>query len=178
MDVNGRTQSIQRVLDALSSEPLRSIVRHWDDARRLRLLPAWEDIDQSAIKAVLPNIWAWKYHKGTNTFTGRFAGEKINEIFGKSMKNADMKEFFSDWDYDSIFRKRHRVVTEPCIAVGSGFVFIHAERYGRGERIILPLGTNGVDGDGVLWATTYEFTKLDPEVTEPDLKETVTFFPL
>lgn len=176
--MNGRTDSIQRVLDALSSEHLKSIVRHWDDSRRSRLLPAWEDIDPSAIRTALPNIWAWKYHRDTDTFTGRFAGENINEIFGKSMKNADMKEFFSDWDYEKVFRKRHRVVTEPCIAVGSGFVFIHAERYGLGERIILPLAKNGVDGDGVLGATTYEFTKLDPQVAEPDLKETVTYYPL
>lgn len=173
-----RRDPIPTVLAALSSDRLRRILSHWDDVRGDRLMPGWEDIDPVAIARELPIIWAWKYLRETDSFQGRFAGEEINAIFGKSLRGADMREFFADWEYERVFQKRRRVVTEPCIAVGTGHVFVHADRYGVGERIILPLAGNGRDGDGVLGATTYDLSPEPVPGFERAPVEEVDFFPL
>jgi hypothetical protein len=89
-----------------------------------------------------------------------------------------MREFFADWEYERVFQKRRRVVTEPCIAVGTGHVFLHAGRYGLGERVILPLSSDGAVGDGVLGATTYDLSKpLGNDLRSVPVEE-VSYFPL
>jgi hypothetical protein len=49
------------------------------------------------------------------------------------------------------------VVCTPEFYRGVGVVFDHLDHWGQGERIILPLATDGVHGDGVLGATVYQF---------------------
>ncbi len=61
-----------------------------------------------------------------------------------------MKAFFAGWDYEAIFARHKKVVTEPCLAHGKGLVFIHARRYGHGERIILPVADGVAHGDGII----------------------------
>jgi len=158
---------------------LRDIAGHWDRVRGDKLMPAWRDIDATALRRNLTIVWAWKYDRVADHFTGRLAGEEINDAFGKSLRGADMKEFFKDFDYQTVFVRHKRVVTEPCCAHGVGQVFTHAHRAGFGERIIMPLADDGVHGDGIFGATLY-----DPRPREwgPDTKpltgEQVTFYPL
>ncbi len=173
-----RRNPVPQVLEVLSSDRLKDILRHWDDARAGRLMPSWDDIDLAAISRHLGIVWSWKYLRDTESFRGRFAGEQINEIFGKSLRGADMKEFFSDMEYELVFEKRRRVVMDPSIAVGTGHVFVHAHRTGGGERIILPLAENGLDGDGILGATVYEMRDQPPDTPDGKPVEKVRFFPL
>jgi len=44
----------------------------------------------------------------------------------------------------------------------TGQVLIHTQRYGQGERIIMPLAADGVQGDGVFGATEYSMTPNAP----------------
>ncbi|HNB29121.1 MAG TPA: PAS domain-containing protein [Alphaproteobacteria bacterium] len=165
------------VLAALASPALREIVAHWNAVRGDRMMPAWEDIDPLMIKRHLPIVWSWKYDRGSDSFTGRLAGETINAIFGKSLRNAKMEEFFAGWNYPAIFARHRRVICEPCIAVGKGLVFVHAERYGVGERVILPLAKDGLHGDGLIGATVYEWGKADVSAAS-EMVENITYYPL
>lgn len=169
---------VTQVLESLASDDLKDIVRHWDSVRRGRLMPGWSDIDPTVIARHLPIMWSWKYDRAQDSFTGRLAGETINAIFGKSLRNANMKEFFAEWNYQEIFQRHRRVVMEPCIALGRGVVFVHAKRYGTGERVILPLAQNGTEGDGIIGATIYEWGSASGSATASELKENVTYFPL
>ena len=47
------------------------------------------------------------------------------------------------------------MVFEPAFYRSKGLVFIHLDRYGIGERIMLPLAADGENGDGILGATIY-----------------------
>jgi hypothetical protein len=138
----------------------RDVLRHWRAVRGKRLMPRWSDIDPSALRRHLPYLWSWRYDAVADTFTGRIAGEEITAIFGKSLRHMPMAEFFKDWDYPSIFARHKRVVSEPCIAIGQGLVFSHAGRQGYGERLILPLADDGIHGDGIIGATSYDFNRL------------------
>jgi len=172
--------SFENFLSAIEAPALREIARHWRAARGTRRMPGWRDIDAIAIARHLPIVWSWKYDRDTDRFTGRLSGEDINAVFGKSIRGVAMKEFFADWQYDLIFARHKRVVVEPAFARGSGPVFIHARKYGSGERIILPLADDGVHGDGILGATVYQVLPAgrgEALRVEPQL-ETVDFFPL
>lgn len=168
-------------LAAIEEPALHDVALQWRAARGVKGMPGWRDIDPAAIAPHLPIIWSWKYDRSTDSFTGRLAGEKINAAFGKNLRGAKMEEFFADWQYDLIFVRHKRVVTQPAFAHGSGPVFIHAKRYGAGERIILPLAANGVYGDGILGATVYHWMPNWPDYSaaKRDRRaETVEFFPL
>ena len=166
-------------LASIEHPRLRAIAAYWDRARRDRLMPAWADLDPIELRENLPIVWAWKYDRATERFTGRLAGEEINEVFGKSLRGADMAEFFKSFDFPKIFARHRRVVTEPCFAHGSGQVFAHARRVGLGERIIMPLAEDGVHGDGLFGATLYNSHPHErPLLADPTLGEKVEFYSL
>ena len=158
---------------------LRAVVAHWDAARAGKLMPAWGDLDPAVLARNLEIVWSWKYDRAADRFTGRLSGEEINAAFGKSLRGADMAEFFKDFDYPAIFARHKRVVTDPCCAHGTGQVFAHAHRVGLGERVIMPLAEHGANADGIFGATIYTPgpRQWDPDA-KPILGEQVTFYPL
>jgi len=171
--------SFRDFLASIGHPRLREIAEHWDRARGGKLMPAWGDLDATELRRNLAIVWAWKYDRASDRFTGRLAGEEINDAFGKSLRGADMAEFFKEFDYPGIFARHRRVVTEPCCAHGTGRVFAHARRVGLGERIIMPLAEDGVHGDGIFGATLYDPRPREwEEGAVPVVGETVTFYPL
>ncbi len=174
-----RGMSFREFLTSIGHPRLRDVALHWDRARGGRLMPAWGGLDATELRQSLTIVWAWKYDRGNDSFTGRLAGEEINDAFGKSLRGADMAEFFKDFDYPKIFARHRRVVTEPACAHGSGQVFVHARRVGLGERIILPLAEDGVHGDGIFGATLYDPRPHEWEDgADPVIGETVAFYQL
>jgi hypothetical protein len=170
--------SFAAFLARIENPGLRNVATHWNAARGTRRMPGWADIDPAAIARQLPIIWAWIYDRVADRFTGRLAGEEINAAFGKSLRGEDMATFFREYEYEKIFARHRRVVTEPCFAHGLGQVFRHARRVGIGERIILPLAADGETGDGILGATFYRNGPSELPDTTPRVGENVTFTPL
>lgn len=169
--------ALERALQTVSSQSLREILLYWDSLRGGRLLPAWRDIDPVDLRHHLPIVWAWKYDRAADLFTGRLAGEAITTVFGETLKNRSLEDFFKDRSYEDIRKQFHRIVDEPALYVGRGAVFDYAGRYGSGERIIMPLAEDGMHADGLLGATTYAFTK-SSDPTAPQTRELIQFFPL
>lgn len=147
--------SFSDFLDAIQSPQLRNIAAHWNAARGAKRLPGWQDLDPSAIAPYLDVVWSWKYDHVTDTFIGRLAGGVIIEALGQNLKGKRMQDFFVGSRYEKIFARDRRVVIEPAFVRESGHVFLHANRYGLGERIIMPLGADGTRGDGIFGATIY-----------------------
>ena len=176
----GSGMAFAEFLAAVKEPALRAVALHWEAARGARRMPGWQHIDAVAIAPYLRFVWSWKYDRASDGFTGRLAGEDINAAFGKPLRGVPMAEFFADWQYDLIFARSKRVVSEPAFAHGTGPVFAHARRYGTGERIILPLAADGISSDGILGATVYHWVSRPPEATEhrDPRQERVEFFPL
>jgi hypothetical protein len=143
---------------AIASMALKSVARHWNDVRGARKMPAWADIKPNAIAAQLSIIWSYRYDRATDSFTGRLAGERITAIFGKSIRGLPMTEAYPPDEYPALFARTKRVVLEPVFTRGHGVVFRHLNKFGSGERIIMPLADDGEHGDGVFGATEYNFT--------------------
>ena len=175
---------LENFLLRIESDALRGLAQHWRAVRKGRLMPAWRDIDPRAIGPNLANIWAWRYDRQADCFTGRLAGETINAIFGRSLRGVAMRDFFPANTFDSVFARHRRVVTDPCAMHGRGPVFIHIGRYGNGERIILPLADDGLHPDGIIGMTIYRLEDLEDDskgIPIPGMSyssEEVTYFPI
>jgi hypothetical protein len=141
---------------ALETAPLKAVAQHWNEARGTKLIPAWRDIQPSKIAAQLKLVWVYKYDRETELFTGRLAGNAIEAVFGKSFRGTPMRELYPAEDYDRLYARAKRVLSEPALFRSEGKVFEHFERIGRGERIMFPLAEDGVRGDGILGVTIYE----------------------
>jgi hypothetical protein len=147
--------SFQAFLNSIVSDDLRTVAQHWQVARGLRLMPAWKHIDAVEIGPQLRYIWAWKYDRVAQIFTGRLAGEDIAAIFSKSMHGMRMADYFPPEIYRVFFPWMQRVTIEPAFARGSGLIYRRLGRDFTGERIILPLGDDGLHGDGIIGASFY-----------------------
>ena len=173
-------QEFDRFFVAIEAPGLRNVALHWQAVCCHDAIPAWRDLDPAAIKLQLPIVWSWKYDRATDRFVGRFAGEAINAIFGRSLRGQPMEEFFRGDAYQRMFIRHKRIVTEPALYHGTGPVFHHEGRAGLGERIILPLAGDGRNGDGLFGATVYEFPlpSTVPPSPERPIEEIESFFPI
>jgi hypothetical protein len=173
--------SFQAFFNSIQSEALRTLARQWVAARGDRRMPAFRDIDPVGIGRHLRYVWAWRYDRAAQTFTGRLAGEEIDRAFGKSLRGMKMAEFDAPDVYAVVFPRHHRVVTEPGFFHGSGMVFARMGYTMSGERIGLPLAEDGDLGDGIIGGTYYTTLPqpagdrpLGPDFTP----EHAAFFPL
>ncbi len=167
--------SFQEFEQAIMSPALKHVAEHWNNARGARAMPSWNDIQPSQIAAELPIIWSYKYDRTADAFTGRLAGDQIAKIFGKSFRGIPMAEIYPDKDFWRLFVRSKRVVCEPALYRGEGMVFSHVDHYGHGERIMMPLASDGIVGDGILGATKYQSVGGPPAT---DLLEREVWFSL
>jgi len=140
---------------SIESVNLKAVAAHWNAARGANLMPSWSDIRPAAIAKQLPILWSYVYDAGQDEFIGRIGGEAINRIFGRNIKGVKLSELSAIIDRDRLVERLKRVMQEPALVSGFSSMFSQQEQYGVGERIILPLGTDGRTGDAVLGATQY-----------------------
>lgn len=148
--------SFQTFAQAISSPALKQVANHWNEVRGSKLLPAWNAIHPAAIAHQLPLVWSYNYDRASETFTGRLSGDQIDRIFRRNLKGVPMAELYPAGDYRRLFERLKRAVCEPAFFRGEGMVFTHLDRYGHGERIVLPMTTDGATGDGIFGATEYQ----------------------
>ena len=141
---------------AIVSPALKRVANHWNAARGFKRIPTWSAIRPAAVAAQLPLIWSYIYDRESDTFTGRLSGDQIDRIFGRNLKGVPMAELYPAGDYGRLFERLKRVVCEPAFFRGEGMVFAHLDRYGQGERIVLPMTKDGATGDGIFGATEYQ----------------------
>lgn len=142
---------------SIESASLRRVALHWFEVRGARAMPGWNDLRLFEIEKLMPIIWAYRYDRAEDKFVGLEAGVNIEQIFGKSFTGTPMEDLYPAKDYPRLFARAKRVVGSPEFYRGVGMVFNHLDHSGSGERIMLPLATDGVNGDGVIGATVYQF---------------------
>jgi hypothetical protein len=150
-----------RVLDSFAacvrSPNLKAVVAHWAQAKGAQAMPSWEQLSPARVARQLPLIWSYRYDWALDKFSGRLAGDKICQIFGKNIRGLSLDEIFPPDAVDWTHRLYRRVVQGPALYRSTGRVFSHIRRGGIGERVILPLSSDGIQGDGILGATDYRY---------------------
>ncbi len=165
-------------MGVIASPGLRKVAAHWHEVRGARALPAWSDIRPAAIATQLPIVWSYKYDPATAAFTGRLAGEQITRIFGKDFRGASLAEVQPAAEFQWVYEMCRRIVREPALHRGEGRVYKHLDRYGSGERIILPLSGDGIVADGMIGATEYRVDANDGTTPVKPVRELEQWFSL
>ena len=142
---------------SIESHALKRVAHHWNEVRGARAMPGWTSLRLSQIEKLMPIIWAYRYDRAADRFIGLQAGVNIEQIFGRTITGTPMEELYPAKDYPRLFERAKRVACGPGFYRGIGMVFSHLDHSGNGERIMLPLASDGVHGDGVLGATVYQF---------------------
>ena len=146
---------------AIASPALQEVARSWARARNGTPLPSWEDIELEELGAPISLIWVYRYDIQTGRFTGRLAGDRITKGFGKNLRGLPLDDAYCAKDYLWVHRYLTRVVKEAMGYRSAGRLFEQAGRFVEGERIALPLASNGQVGDGVLGASDYRQPHLE-----------------
>lgn len=159
---------LSEFIQLIATPSLRAVARHWDDVRGTKLMPSWEDLQPKAIGSQLAIAWSLKYDRSNGSFTGRLAGDRIARLVGKNFRGLPLAQSQSPASFASMHPLLSRVVREPAAFCGFGLVFKQADRFVKGERLILPLSADGREADGLIGATEYESSQLMPgESVEP-----------
>jgi hypothetical protein len=162
----------------IATPSLLAVAVHWNDARGSKTMPSWEDLRPKAIAAQLPIVWSYKFDPATGAFTGRLAGDRIAQIYGKSFRGLSLVEAQAPEAFASVYAVFSRVVREPAVYRCGGRIFRQRDQFGSGERIMLPLSSDGVSGDGILGATEYENLRLNPDLPIEAVNEMEVWFSL
>jgi hypothetical protein len=146
----------QELLQAIKSPSLKVVAQHWLNARDGKSMASWNDLRPKAIARQLPLVWSLKYDSATQEFTGRLAGDRIARLIGKNFRGLPLEQAQTPAAFGAMRPLLIRVVTNPAIYLGNGNIFRHENAFLAGERLLLPLATNGTDADGLLGATEYD----------------------
>lgn len=150
--------------DRLASPALQAIVDHWRQVCTDRPMPAWSDLSPSSLAPHFKRLWAFKYERASGEFTARLAGNRAMVGFGKSFRGTTLKDIHPSHVFDLAQAHMTKVVTEPAAYYCSGKLFRAGTQIIEGERIILPLASDGRNGDGVLGATDFPARPMEGSV--------------
>ena len=138
---------------AIKNAPLRVLLQHYLAARGAKRLPSRHDIDAACLGPVLSIIWVNEYEPESGTFRYRLAGEAVNEVFGRSVAGRLLSDFVVGDRYDAANGNFLKIIGEEVALLASGPIYRCADRIAMGERLALPLSSDGVAADGIIGAT-------------------------
>jgi hypothetical protein len=147
----------------IASPALQAIAAHWDSIRGEGQLPSWEMLRPSEIAPHLSMVWAYKYDRQTGAFTGRLASTRIALALGKNFRGIALEEVHPPEALPRVRRYMTRIVSEPAAFRSAGSLFRQRDAVVEGERIVLPLASDGVHCDGMLGASDYYWPHPNPD---------------
>lgn len=164
------------MIDAIQSPQLHLLLDHYLEIRGGRRMPARRDIDATRLGPVLPIIWLSEFEPAAGTFRYRLAGEEVNEVFGRSVAGRLLSDFVFDDRFDATNENFLKVLREEAALLTNGPIYRCADRIAVGERLVLPLASDGVTADGLLGATARSDSVDLDSVSLAE--QTITFIPV
>jgi hypothetical protein len=147
----------------IESPHLRAIAEHWNDVRGERAMPSWDDLSSSALAPHFKLLWGYQFDRQRCEFTGKLAGTHIRQWLGPKFCRAKLEDIHPPHVVTEARAFLDRVVTTPGLGLCSGRLFTVGTHTVTGERLALPLATDGISADGVLGVSDYVY----PSVSGP-----------
>mgnify|MGYP000953464382 FL=1 len=141
---------------AIESPSLKAVAAHWQAARSGSEMPSWQRLRPSQIAQYLSIVWAYRFDRINRQFIGRLAGDRISECFGKNFRGARLQDIHPPHGFEISHAAMSKVALTPAIYLNRGPLFEYMGRVVSGERIMLPLASDGRSCDGVLGASHYQ----------------------
>ena len=136
----------------VGSRTLQRLIGYWLERRGERRMPALADIDPIGMPWALARIWLCDRLTDSDRFRFRLAGEKINTFWGQSIAGKYLDEIVPPERIQPATEKLRMVCQLPAIVHDRVCLTLTDEIARDGERIILPLSSDGVSVDALLGA--------------------------
>jgi hypothetical protein len=131
------------------------VARWWLSAYKPRRLPSRTEIDLNAIRHALPYVWLIEYLPDEDAFQYRLAGEHVNEVFGYSLRGKRLRDVIEPSMLEIVRGRFLHALNTPGAVHAVGRVYMRVGGYREGERLILPLSDDGVNGTHLFGVTDY-----------------------
>jgi hypothetical protein len=118
-------------------------------------LPSRREIDPNAIRRALPYVWLVEHLHDDNGFRYRLAGEHVNGVFGFSLRGKRLSDIIEPHMLETVRARYLHALKTPGVVYCVGRVYMRIGGYREGERLILPLSDDGVNGTHLLGVTDY-----------------------
>jgi hypothetical protein len=150
-----RAAGFENFIAGIESKALRAIAGHWNDVRGRKPMPGWNDISSSALAPYFKILWAFTFNRQSGEFVGRIAGRQIKDWFGTGFSGHKLSDIHPPHMVTETHALLTKVVTLPAAGRTSGRLATVGGHTITGERIALPLATDGTNADGILGASDY-----------------------
>jgi hypothetical protein len=148
--------SVHDIKASIRSPNLQAIAYHWYLAKKAMRMPSWEKLRPSELSGQLSIIWAYRFDRASGQFQGRLLGNRLMHAVDGKFQGMTLAQVHPDPSIcDVVTRILTRVMREPAAFASGGALFRQGDYVVEGERIVLPLSSDGIEGDGVLGASEY-----------------------
>lgn len=133
---------------------LRTLCSNWLALRGPRRMPSRVDLDPTGIPAVLPYVWLYDFEP-PDRFRCRLIGEEVKRLYTPSPRGRYIDEIFPA-DHAIEVTARFQRIVQRCQAMHThGWCKVAEDQQVHGERVTLPLSSDGVRPDALVGATIY-----------------------
>lgn len=143
--------------DHVGQPLLRDLIQYWMAAARDRDMPARRDIDPAEIPRLLPFVWLCDYLSESRRFRYRLMGDHVRDAYDCNITGRHLDEMVPSDAQQRVFYYFHKVVEVPCVVHVSGRLYAEAKAPAQGERVLLPLSSDGSGVDMILGATVHSW---------------------
>jgi hypothetical protein len=163
----------------IASTALQTLADHWHAALGNKRMPAWTAIQPSWIAPHLTRVFAFVYDRESGAITRSFAGNQLLSLLDGNIHGTPLEQFQPPRLAMRMHMTVSRVILGPSFYRGTGKLFQQGRNIVEGERIVLPISTDGVNGDGALGVSDYH-QPVTESATEPVevLHDVEEWFPL
>lgn len=119
-------------------------------------MPSRADLDAVRLGPALSIIWVNEYEPAAGTFRYRLAGEEVNDVFGGSVAGRLLSDFVTGDRFEPVNNNFLKIIGEEVAMLASGPIYRCADRIALGERLALPLSSDGEKADGIIGATALQ----------------------
>jgi len=166
---------IDRLL-SFADPRIAAFLNAWRDARHGALVPYKHDFDPLSVPSLLRYVWLYRYDSEIGDFICLLAGENVNTAWGRSIKNARLRDVVGAADHPTVLKRWKEIVGRPAAIHGAKDERLTAHETWRAERMILPLRSDTDEADHVIGLSLYRLA-LPDEQRQPLISEDITMIP-
>lgn len=143
-------------LPTSSSDRIGRLFSYWTALRPDGGVPNIASFDPLEVPDLLPNLWMAAWQDEHEDFVYRVAGDAILTFHDRPMHRRRLHEIYPK-PLARTLRDRFRLIcAEPCLYHSRGTIYILINRYGVGERLILPFVDRDATTPVILGLTDYQ----------------------
>ncbi len=127
-------------------ERLHQFYRYWNSLRDGSAVPSLSDFDPTEVPRHLPLIWLVGWDAEAGDYVYRVAGEMVLAAHQCPMRGVPLSQIYRSAVAATVRNRFNRICREANLYYAAGTIYSEPDRFGVGERLVLPMvGQDGSD---------------------------------